>query len=248
MAKKVVSAGSKKRSPLKVLLKLSIWGFVAVLVAGPSILHSKAGISISPILTGSMRPYANPGDVFITKHTKASDLKVGDIISVNSQTTGVFYAHRIVEITSISGRLRVITKGDANTSPEIDPFMVSPQGEVAKEFMRIKWLGRPIIYLTSVQGRQAGLALMVFANVVGLFMFLFRNKVTDHNPFHIQVYKDLYAEAHAAHVMRTRELKVFKELFEASLEDKKLLEAELAEIEQQINDNQLAQSQSIKGI
>ncbi len=239
MAKAVVSKAGKSLSPSKVLFKALIWGFVAVLVAGPSILHSKAGISISPILTGSMRPFANPGDVFVTKEVKAADLNVGDIISVHSQKTGVFYAHRIAKITTQAGLLRVVTKGDANASPEIDPFMVGPQAKVSKEFLRVKWLGRPIIYLTSIQGRQAGLALMVFANVIGLFMFLFRKQIKDHNPFHLQVYKDLYAEAHAAHVMKARELKVFKELFEASLEDRKILEAELAAIEQEMNQPQI---------
>lgn len=238
MAKTDVPTRRTSLSPSKVLLKVLIWGFVAVLVAGPSLLHSKAGVSFSPILTGSMRPFANPGDVFITKQVKAMDLKVGDIISVHSQSTGVFYAHRIAKITTQSGRLRVVTKGDANSSPELDPFMVAPQAKVSKEFLRVKWLGRPIIYLTSIQGRQAGLALMVFANVIGLFMFLFRKQIKDHNPFHLQVYKDLYAEAHASHVMKTRELKVFKELFEASQEDKKILETELAAIEQEMNQHQ----------
>lgn len=244
MAKTAKSAKRANRSPLKVLLKVLTWGIVAVLVAGPSILHSKAGIGISPILTGSMRPFANPGDVIITKHTKAADLQVGDVISVNNQTTGVFYAHRIAAITTIGGRLRVITKGDANSAADIDPFMVAPQGIVAKEIIRIKWLGRPIVYLTSVQGRQAGLALMVFANVIGLFMFLFRKQIKDHNPFHIQIYKDLYAEAHAAHVMKARELKVFKELFEASQEDKRILETELAKIEYEM----IQKQQLTKGI
>lgn len=248
MAKKQVLVGRKTRSPFKVLVKVLTWGFVAILVAGPSILHSKAGISISPILTGSMRPFANPGDVFITKQVKAADLKVGDIISVHSQATEVFYAHRIVKITTKAGRLRVITKGDANAAAELDPFMVAPQADVSKEFIRVKWLGRPIIYLTSIQGRQAGLALMVFANVIGLFMFLFRKQIKDHSPFHMQVYKDLYSEAHTAHVMKTRELKVFKELFEASLEDKEILETELQSIRNEMNENQLTKQLSNRGI
>lgn len=239
MAKAQKLAGKNSTTLKKVLLKAFIWGFAGLLIAGPSILHSQAGIGISPILTGSMRPYGNPGDVFITKQTKATNLKVGDIISVNSQMTGVFYAHRIVKITDFAGRLRVVTKGDANVAPELDPFMVAPKGLVSKEILRVKWIGRPLLYLTSTQGRQAALALMVFANVVGLFMFLFRKQVKDHNPFYIQIYKDLYAEAHAAQVMKTRELKVFKDLFEASLEDKKLLETELQITKHDINQYQL---------
>lgn len=238
MAKQTAPQRGKTSSPLKALVKVLAWGFVALLVAGPSILHSNAGIGFSPILTGSMRPYANPGDVFITKQTTAADLRVGDVIAVNSQTSGVFYAHRIAEISTVSGRLRVITKGDANSVAELDPLMVSPQGLVSKEIIKVKWLGRPMIYLTSLQGRQAGLALMVFANVVGLFLFLFRKQVKDKNPLHLQVYKDLYAEAQAAHVRKTRELTIFKEILEANFGDRKFLETELAKIEQEMNEHQ----------
>lgn len=239
MAKSQKLAERKSAMPRKVLLKGLLWGLTGILIAGPSILHSKAGIGISPILTGSMRPYGNPGDVFITKQTKATDLKVGDVIAVNSQSTGVFYAHRIEAISTLGGRLRVITKGDANNAADVDPFMVAPQGVVSKEILKVKLLGKPIIFLTSVQGRQAALSLMVFANVIGLFMFLFRKQVKDHNPFHIRIYKDLYAEAHESNVMKTRELKVFKELFEASLEDKKELETELEITKQEMNKYQL---------
>lgn len=238
MAKQTEPKRKISSSSLRAVIKVLTWGFVVILVAGPSILHSKAGINFSPILTGSMQPYANPGDVFITKQTKAADLRVGDVISVHSQTSGVFYAHRIAEISTLSGRLRVITKGDANGAAELDPFMVSPQGLVSKEIIKVKWLGRPMIYLTSIQGRQAGLALMVFANVVGLFLFLFRKQVKDKNPLHLQIYKDLYAEAQEAAVRKTRELTVFKEILEANFGDRKFLETELTKIEQEMNDYQ----------
>lgn len=186
------------------------------MIAGPSILHSKVGIGISPILTGSMEPFANPGDVFITKLTKASDLRVGDIITVNSQATGVFYAHRIAKISTQSGLLRVVTKGDANSAPEIDPYMVGPNSPTSKTILRVKWLGRPLVYLTSVQGRQAGLGLMVFANVIFLFLFLFRKKVTNHNPFAIKVYKELYSETQIAKSNYEEDLRKTRTLFDES--------------------------------
>lgn len=184
-------AGLKRTSFFKVLS----YSFAALLVVIPSILHSQVGIGISPILTGSMRPHANPGDVFITKLAKASDLRVGDVITVHSQKTGVFYAHRITKISLQSGLLRVVTKGDANPTAEIDPYMVGPNSPTAKVIMRVKWLGRPLVYLTSLQGRQAGLELMVFANVIFLFLFLFRKRIKNHNPFAMTVYRELYSEA-----------------------------------------------------
>lgn len=145
-------------------------------VAGPSILHSKFGVGISPILTGSMVPFANAGDVFITTKSEASNLKVGDVISINNQKTNVFYAHRIIEITQIGNSLSITTKGDANTSPEADQFLVGPTKSVSKVVGTLKWIGKPLSYLTSPQGRQASFSMIVLANIFGLGFFIFRKK------------------------------------------------------------------------
>jgi len=174
-------AGTGRKHTLKWLANASVWALAAVLIAGPAILHSQAGIGISPILTGSMRPSAEAGDVYITQLTPASEVRVGDVISVYSKATGVFYAHRVVEIRPQSGLLRMVTKGDANGSAEVDPYLVGESQPVSKRVLTVKWLGYPLIFLTSVQGRQAGLALIVIANVIALFLYLFRKKavITD---------------------------------------------------------------------
>lgn len=230
MAKDTKPKRISSRSKFKVLFKALSLIIAAAFIVTPSILHSKAGIGFSPILTGSMRPYANPGDMFITKTVKASELKVGDIISVHSRATGVFYAHRVTKITTQSGLLRVVTKGDANSLPEVDPFMVAPFKPVSKNIMRVKYLGRPLIYLTSIQGRQAGLGLMVIANLLALLLFLFRKKVKADNPLGLKVYKDLYREAVETKDMKEMQLQIFKNLFEESQEEKKVRESEMAEM------------------
>lgn len=229
MATKVTPSKTTAKTGRKVVLKVISGLVMAFFVVAPSVMHSKFGIGISPILTGSMRPYAQPGDVFVTKITKASSLKVGDIISVHSEATGVFYAHRIVKITTQSGLLRIITKGDANTNPEIDPYMVGPNGSVSRNIMRVKWLGRPLVYLTSIQGRQAALSLMVLANVIALFLFLFRKKTQAVNPLSVKVYKELYAEAHEIKEQKEKELALFRELFTESQMAQGTKEFEMAE-------------------
>lgn len=170
-----------------------MWAFTLLLVALPSVLHSVAGIGINPILTGSMRPYAQPGDIFITKRTKASQLHAGDIIAIHSATTGVIYAHRIVDIKAYNGLFRIITKGDANADAETDPYFASPNAGVPRNIARVKWLGRVMVYLNSVQGRQAGLGFLVGANVLLLITFLFR-KVTPKTSKTEEIYRELYLE------------------------------------------------------
>ena len=225
VSKKRASATSRKAF-LKVLGGL----IAALFIAAPSVAHSQFGIGFSPILTGSMRPYANPGDLFLSKTTAASNLKVGDIILVTSQSTGVFYSHRIVSIAKVNGSLRITTKGDANTAPEATPFTVSSNQPIARSVSRIKWIGRPLVYISSVQGRQASLALIVFANLIALILFLFRKKVVPMDPVALEVYKDLYAEAQEVREKKERELHLFREIFEESQIDPRVKEAEMAEL------------------
>lgn len=189
-ATRPTTAGFKKTS---LVTKLLIWAFSLLFAALPSVLHSFAGIGIAPILTGSMRPYAQPGDIFITKTTKASQLHVGDIIVVHSAATGVIYAHRIAEITGYNGLVRIITKGDSNGVAERDPYLASPGANVPRNIARVKWLGRLMIYLNSTQGRQAGLGFLVGANVLLLIRFLFKKKVIETSKTE-DIYRELYLE------------------------------------------------------
>ena len=213
----VTATASKKGTSVasrKGLFKVLSGLIAALFIAAPSVAHSQFGIGFSPILTGSMRPYAYPGDLFLSKTTKASNLKVGDIILVTSQSTGVFYSHRIVSITKVNASFRIITKGDANDAPEATPFSVGPNELVPRSIARAKWIGRPLVYISSVQGRQAALALIVIANLIALVLFLFRKKAPEVKPLSGTVYKDLYVEAHAAREKNQRELNLFKELFD----------------------------------
>jgi signal peptidase len=165
--------------------------FAAALI--PAILTSQYGFGFSPILTGSMQPSANPGDLFITRLVPASTLQVGDIIAINNQITGTYYSHRINEMRMVNGALRIITKGDANESPDRDPFMVSPVSQVSKAINVIPNIGQPMVYMNTVQGRQSAATFLVISNILALFVILFRKKIfTSSTPE--RVYKELYIE------------------------------------------------------
>lgn len=165
---------------------------IAVGVA-PAILTSKFGYGFSPILTGSMAPTADPGDVFLTRLVSASELKPNDVIAVTNQVTGTYYSHRIMEIMNYNGELRIITKGDANESVDRDPFIVSPYSKVSLVVKTFPLVGRPMVYMNTVQGRQAAASFLVIANILGLFAFLFRKKIVA-NFVPERVYKELYNE------------------------------------------------------
>lgn len=167
--------------------------FAVIAALIPAILTSHYGFGFSPILTGSMQPSANPGDLFLTRLVPASSLHVGDIIAINNQITGTYYSHRINEMRMVNGALRIITKGDANESPDRDPFMVSPVSEVSKTIRVIPKIGQPMVYMNTVQGRQSAATFLVVSNILALFVILFRKKIfTSTTPE--RVYKELYIE------------------------------------------------------
>ena len=177
----------------KWVLKALFWFLLMGAVLAPSLLHSQLGIGFSPILTGSMRPAAQPGDVYITAEVKASTLRIGEVIAIHNQVTGVFYSHRIYNIGVENGLIRITTKGDANSLPERDPYIVGASALVSKEVFKVKWVGRPMVYLTSPQGRNTGLRLLVIGNVMALLFFLFRKEQKKLSNGE-KIYRDLYSE------------------------------------------------------
>lgn len=190
--------------------------FVISLVAAPSVLSSNYGYGISPILSGSMRPYAQPGDAFVTVKRPASVLKVGDIVTLHSADSMVLYAHRIVDIRPFNGQMRIVTKGDANPTPEADPYVVSTNSEVPVTLFAVPKIGHVLVYMTSLQGRQAGLSLVVVANVLALLLAMFKKKVKERNLQSEQIYKDLFTEARIADAQEIQKMKIYKELYAES--------------------------------
>jgi signal peptidase len=159
----------------------------------PAILTSQFGYGFSPILTGSMQPSANAGDVYITRLVEASKIVVGDVIAVNNQVTGTYYSHRVVEVRNINGTLRITTRGDANEAADREPYMVSPTGTISQVQYRVPVIGRPMVYLNTAQGRQLTASALVIANLLALFAFLFRKRiVASLTPE--RVYRELYME------------------------------------------------------
>lgn len=181
---------------LKVSRKARSAAFLALALLAaliPAILTSQYGFGFSPILTGSMAPTANPEDLFITRLIPASELQVGDIIAINNQITGTYYSHRIHELRNVNGAIRIITKGDANDSPDREPFMVSPVGKVSKIIKVVPNIGQPMVYMNTVQGRQTAATFLVLSNVLALFLILFRKKIFITSTPE-KVYKELFIE------------------------------------------------------
>lgn len=83
------------------------------------------------VLSGSMRPTFDPGDVIVTKPVPLSEVRKGDIITYRiPEDDRRVVTHRVVSIKRTDGANPVIvTKGDANGS--VDPWKAQLQGSTA---------------------------------------------------------------------------------------------------------------------
>ena len=131
------------RRVLSTLMVLSAFGALAF--AGYQV---KTGQwHATPVLSGSMRPGVQPGDVVVTQRVPVSDLHVRDVV--------VFYppnetrqqtVHRIVKLTVKGGTTSITTWGDANLVA--DPGISSLKGTTAYRMVRVVPLaGYPAVWL-----------------------------------------------------------------------------------------------------
>lgn len=154
------------------------------LLAMPTVARNTLGIGVTTVLTGSMRPAIDPGDLVVTKRSAASTVGIGDVIV--AQAGAMAFAHRVVDVRPISGLTRFTTRGDANPAIDIDPVMVSPQQGVEKVIWRVPAVGAPLAFLASPEAQRLGLSLLVVANLIALTLFATRRRaapeLTDTQP------------------------------------------------------------------
>ena len=91
-----------------VLLGLSL-SAVAVGVA----VHT-GRLGLEPVLSGSMRPTFQPGDLVAAWRVPTSALKTGDVVMFTPPGQTRREMHRIVTIKRAHGKTLIVTKGDAN--------------------------------------------------------------------------------------------------------------------------------------
>lgn len=140
-----------------------------LLAIGPRVL----GYQTSTMLTGSMSPLINPGDLVVTVPTPITDIHVGDIITYQIPVEDHrVETHRVTEIlANEDGSTAVITKGDANNG--VDPWIASLAGRtVDKHVLTVPYVGlairslrQPIVLNTLMYGAPAVLVVSLLASI-----------------------------------------------------------------------------------
>ena len=150
------------------LLFLAVAAFLALAI-GPRVL----GYQTSTMLTGSMSPLINPGDVVVTQPVPVTDIKVGDIITYHIPVEDRrVETHRVTAITAKpDGTFVVQTKGDANNGA--DPWLATfSTPTVDKHVLTVPHVGeviravrQPLVLNAVMYGAPAVLVISMLAGI-----------------------------------------------------------------------------------
>lgn len=127
---------------------------------------------IKPLVfrSGSMSPQISTGALALAKTVPASDLAVGDVISVNNDQ-GVRITHRVDGLEPTGGEAVIVTlKGDANNAPDRLPYTIT---EADRVFFHVSGLGYLVAWLSSP------LAIFLGGGLVGAVLVIAFGKSKD---------------------------------------------------------------------
>lgn len=132
----------RESTPLRITLTVFVWIVVgaglamAALLAAPPLVGHKTMV----VLSGSMTPTLDIGDVVIDRTISVMDVKVGDIITfrdpIHKKRT---VTHRVRAMDVKDGTATFTTRGDANTSDET--WKIPASGKIGRVALRIPKLG-----------------------------------------------------------------------------------------------------------
>ncbi len=130
----------------------------------PSKLPSVLGFKTMSVLSGSMRPMLEPGDLIISKGISPEEVKVGNVITykVSSNT---LVTHRVIDILREDGNLIFQTKGDANNIE--DEGLVLPEQLVGSFVLNIPKGGYIVSFIRSPIGFILLIILPIFSLLGG---------------------------------------------------------------------------------
>lgn len=138
------------------------------LAVGPRVF----GYQTSTMLTGSMSPLINPGDVVVSVPTPVTDLKVGDIVTYHIPVEDQrIETHRITDVTHAGASTTIQTKGDANNGA--DPWTATMAEDHAFTTVAviphlgdaIRALRSPVVGKVLLYGAPAVLVLLLLTSI-----------------------------------------------------------------------------------
>ena len=165
-ASKAVAAAGRAALTLVLVIAALLFLFLAV---GPRFLNYQT----STMLTGSMSPGINPGDVVVSVRIGLLELKVGDVITYSIPVDDRrIETHRVTSINR-AGTTSVTTKGDANPGPDpwtavlSEDYVYTTAGVVPYLGDGIRVLRQPLVQSVLLYGAPALLVVVLLTSIWG---------------------------------------------------------------------------------
>ncbi|MEU8658209.1 signal peptidase I [Actinoplanes philippinensis] len=137
---------------------------------------ARLGWSSSVVISGSMSPLVEEGDVVVTAPVGGSPLREGRVIRFHDpRRPGRYVLHRIVRV---AGDGRLVTKGDANRIADATPVPAETVTGVWR--LRVPYLGLPVLWW--IEGGYRRLVVTAPALLVPLVWLCFRSRRSDRRP------------------------------------------------------------------
>lgn len=130
----------------------------------PGKLPSVLGIKMLTVLTGSMEPNIQTGDLILVKTTLTEQLKINDVITFRS-SNNTPVTHRIIDLVNQNGRVLFQTKGDANNI--VDEELVQSEQVIGTMAIRIPKMGYVANFIKSPAGLITVAVIFIFFLLIG---------------------------------------------------------------------------------
>lgn len=135
-----------------VILLATLFAFTTLATKDSSHVASLAGYTPLSVVSDSMAPTFNAGDLIIIRKCDTSTLEKGDIITFHTIINNEFAlnTHRIDEIQEQGGVRSYVTKGDNNLIADV--HMITDGDIVGKFVTRLPKFGKVVDFLSSSMG------------------------------------------------------------------------------------------------
>ena len=143
---------------------LTAGALVGALCAAWALASVALGLTPLVLVSGSMSPAIEAGDLAVARAVPARDLAVGDVVSVET-SGGVRVTHRVVALTPQADATSLVLQGDANATPDAAPYVVTTADRV---LFHVPYAGRVVAAVSS----RLGVVLLGVA-VAGLLLLGF---------------------------------------------------------------------------
>ena len=141
---------------------------LAVILMGARIM----GFRVFNVISGSMAPQYNVGDLIYVKEVKPHEVEVGDPITFILNENLVVATHRVVEINSEESYF--ITKGDANNAIDAAPVHFNNLIGVPK--FKIPYLGYASDFIQNPPGTYIAIGIAVILTLLVFLPDMFKKK------------------------------------------------------------------------